>query len=868
MDKLIAGGICVAIDPAFLRDSILSHSDFFASAYRTQQLTIRHLNALIQFLLKEGLSSILDVPILPLRNPIGGLATIGRYEGHYPYIWCTDQETVLLERLFPTTTRILEPSLAGNHLLKHPDLNVRALGSAEVAELIQQHYSGRVSCELSSANEIRVDALCKELSQLKVDYAAIKEVTLVRTTSTSRGLRQYLSIARCSGVDVFPEPSEHARFSEIIRYLKHLGAIFVPVGSLRSSLQAQLRLDAFSTRRVLDFLTSVKSSGRDIIGYFAQLNDTSSNALARQIRTWLLETVHVSSYLGVAKYLPVWPVIRRGEMHPRLVPASDVEMLAAGYTLATFEPFLRHGHTIVEFSSTLSRLQLEPLKPRQLWNRLDLTNTTTVSEADLPLLIPVLKFFINNDESWSKSICVPDSCRRMRDAQDLFARSEPLYVAALAEQPQRLIHPALRHLEAGLKKYGLRMNVDIDNFRECAQAIHDSSGEEGAAAHVFQYFADRLPLLIPASNAWAWNRLDDLRFIPRSQSRSTRHAFPLSGYVKELPFLVSPSETLRPEHEAIGWTQRALPTRPENGLDRLLIARPSFGVPSVREVVHHLKALARIASDQAPTLELLGDITQTYQWLEERNVEAGDHLLDFHTEPLFLNVDDPRTECWQWDSAEQLIFNAPDEDRRRAVRGFLQQYRKLILAGGGHEIQAADRPEVPRSSAEEALNIWRCALRYFRDQKKFVDVTIWAEDAVFDAHRVVLAASSEYFKTLFASGVAESQESAISVAEYRQNIVRHALSYIYEGMITNELDNEDDLIELLRLAVTWGLNGLNIDVQQLLIAKITPKTYRDLRQLGDECRYSSMGEPVPALLANACVNFAEKNARELRSLGV
>jgi hypothetical protein len=201
--------------------------------------------------------------------------------------------------------------------------------------------------------------------------------------------------------------------------------------------------------------------------------------------------------------------------------------------------------------------------------------------------------------------------------------------------------------------------------------------------------------------------------------------------------------------------------------------------------VQHLIALSHIALTHPGDLQLLEDITLTYEWLDNNHEELNEHLIHHHTEPLFLNVENPRADGWQWDAAEHLMFNAPDEDQRRAVRPFLCQYRKLVLAAGAHEMKAPTRPaETISLSAEATLAAWRKANRKLRQEGKFVDIVIETATGKLNAHRMLLVAQSEFFEKMFMGSFSEAQDGRVCAAEYRLEVVSFALGKVQQLLET------------------------------------------------------------------------------------
>lgn len=147
-------------------------------------------------------------------------------------------------------------------------------------------------------------------------------------------------------------------------------------------------------------------------------------------------------------------------------------------------------------------------------------------------------------------------------------------------------------------------------------------------------------------------------------------------------------------------------------------------------------------------LARIGDLKDTYAWLNQHRDQTHRQL---HA-PLFLNVDDPSTDDWEWKSAPDLVFNAPDDRRgtKRYVRTFLLDIKPLLIVAGAHEIKQVSAPTINLAKPEEALDSMRESFNEMRHNNLLTDVIIQTRgEGELLAHRVVLAAQSEYFKTSF-----------------------------------------------------------------------------------------------------------------------
>lgn len=95
---------------------------------------------------------------------------------------------------------------------------------------------------------------------------------------------------------------------------------------------------------------------------------------------------------------------------------------------------------------------------------------------------------------------------------------------------------------------------------------------------------------------------------------------------------------------------------------------------------------------------------------------------------------------------------------------------------------------------------------YEFDQNTVCDVSLITDSGAYDAHKSVLAASSDYFKAMFASNMVESTMHSIVLRDINGCLFRRILDYIYDEQI--EISGCDDAIELLQVSVYFQINSL------------------------------------------------------------
>ena len=90
--------------------------------------------------------------------------------------------------------------------------------------------------------------------------------------------------------------------------------------------------------------------------------------------------------------------------------------------------------------------------------------------------------------------------------------------------------------------------------------------------------------------------------------------------------------------------------------------------------------------------------------------------------------------------------------------------------------------------AHSEILLTKCA--QFREQSEFIDVNLRVREEVFSAHRIVLAASSDYFHAMFAHGMKESNQEVVELKD--ENISPVALKIVLDSIYSGDLQVSDE----------------------------------------------------------------------------
>ena len=131
----------------------------------------------------------------------------------------------------------------------------------------------------------------------------------------------------------------------------------------------------------------------------------------------------------------------------------------------------------------------------------------------------------------------------------------------------------------------------------------------------------------------------------------------------------------------------------------------------------------------------------------------------------------------------------------------------------------------------------RKTLWAFREHEILCDVTVQSKDRKHFAHKVILAAASNFFKTVFVSDFLEAQSGVIKLEDIGGDLIEALVRYIYNG----ELDvNEANGFELYCIADRLEVIGLKRICEEFLIKNIDMSNCLSLLRLGQSVNESTL----------------------------
>jgi len=99
---------------------------------------------------------------------------------------------------------------------------------------------------------------------------------------------------------------------------------------------------------------------------------------------------------------------------------------------------------------------------------------------------------------------------------------------------------------------------------------------------------------------------------------------------------------------------------------------------------------------------------------------------------------------------------------------------------------------------------------------EYADVHLVVEGVKFPAHKIILAARSDYFRALLFGGMRESSQAEIVLNGATTAAFKVLLKYVYTGRLVLAELKEDVILDVLGLCHQWGFEDLEGSICQYL----------------------------------------------------
>merc|ERR1712038_2041762 len=113
-----------------------------------------------------------------------------------------------------------------------------------------------------------------------------------------------------------------------------------------------------------------------------------------------------------------------------------------------------------------------------------------------------------------------------------------------------------------------------------------------------------------------------------------------------------------------------------------------------------------------------------------------------------------------------------------------------------------------------------------RKNNTLCDVTLRIENEDFSAHRIVLAACSDYFRAMFTHKMSEKDKNVIELHKISAQVMEVLLDFVYTETVNVSVENVQ---ELLPAACLLQLTGVKQACSEFLEAQLDPSNCLGIR---------------------------------------
>ena len=150
----------------------------------------------------------------------------------------------------------------------------------------------------------------------------------------------------------------------------------------------------------------------------------------------------------------------------------------------------------------------------------------------------------------------------------------------------------------------------------------------------------------------------------------------------------------------------------------------------------------------------------------------------------------------------------------------------------------------------------KCA--QFREQGDFIDVRLKVGDYEFAAHRIVLAAYSDYFHARFAHGVKQSNQEVIELKD--ENISVAAMKIVIDSMYSGEINVNDENVDKVLITADHLQVASVVEkcCKHLIQVRFDVQTYCHVIMVADQHGLKDLKEATERKMASMYKEISEK----------
>lgn len=132
-------------------------------------------------------------------------------------------------------------------------------------------------------------------------------------------------------------------------------------------------------------------------------------------------------------------------------------------------------------------------------------------------------------------------------------------------------------------------------------------------------------------------------------------------------------------------------------------------------------------------------------------------------------------------------------------------------------------------------------LNQFKESGKFSDFKIYIDDSVYNVHKIILAASSDYFRAMLSHNSKESKENKVYLNDISVPVLDHILNFCYNHKLDLDIDNVQEILIAASILQISAVQNLCIN---FINYKIDSSNCLGIATIADRCN-------LPTLLQTA-----------------
>ena len=591
----------------------------------------------------------------------------------------------------------------------------------------------------------------------------------------------------------------------------------------------------------------------------------------------------------VLQRLPVWPSFQPSQVLnvSKYLPAEGATFCKSSKLLL---PWVVKGlsnlispEIVDQCSTSLKTLGYQVMLSEEIWDRAQRCHPATMENVDPAEYHGFVQELANNKIITSVAIA-PNGRGTMCNASTLYDHEDEVFKSAFRlEDNSRFLHVKMRSkslhdywISLGLRSRGPTKIFRSEDYVECAKAIERRwQPTESTQTERFCLDAKKVATYLlydnPKLRNWprsSWNEIAENRIfrvegdisVQKNYRRSRMMEIALKQDHRSLFGVGRKADT------DISWSQ--LPLLKWEPIGYVFECLPQRGKPTAATVFEHLKYMIGQCKQisQEDLKFYIHDVRATYAYLQE-NSGSAERIPDIKESRVFFNIDTTDVDRLSavdlersLTSAKFLCLNSPvDAGSIKVTRKFLIPYEQLLKALGCKSVvqptSRAARPSL--HGTESPMTTAMKQILTLRDQCQLVDVVFEAEGREKPAHRIFLAAVSDYCRAQFSGewGRLLANQVKIHIEDMRFVTLSQMVDFAYMikidwPRVRDPGNNDeiakvlDELLDLLQATDMWLLEMLHTMTENEIIDNariyIRPDNVESVRDIAKDANASGL----------------------------